>query len=219
MKNVSKMVMEIMHATGWTQQQLAERVGVGQPTVYRWTRGEGSRGTNFARLQDLYHKIVQSSTEPREVQTSSSNQTGIEIIGAIRAGNWLDTSLIDENPDFQYIPVTPDERFPRARQYALEVQGDSMNLEYSEGTFVICVDFYSSGLEMRENMIVHVERNRGPLREITLKMLKKHGDGWRLEPRSSNPSHRPIILSEGEETEDEVRIRGIVIGDYRRRFI
>jgi SOS-response transcriptional repressor LexA len=145
---------------------------------------------------------------------------GIPVRGAIQAGNWLDTTLIDEAyEEPEVLPIAADPRFQYAQQYAMEVRGDSMNREFADGSFVICVDFAQSGLEMKDDMIVHVERWRHNLREITLKVLKRDASGWRLEPRSTNEAHKPIVMNGRPDDDTEVRVRGVVIGDYRRRTV
>lgn len=141
---------------------------------------------------------------------------GLPVLGNIQAGYWLDTSLIDQDQEPEMLPVARDLRFPRARQYALRVVGDSMNRDFPDGSYVTCVDFAESGLAIREGMTVHVERHRdgGQLREITLKVIARDRRGaFILEPRSTNPTHKPLPMS------DTVVIRGVVTGGWRQTHI
>lgn len=194
----------------------AESFEVSQATIFRWLNNKAEpEGLHRDKINEVYQEIFGERSVTRPVAA-----LGILVVGSIRAGNWLDATLIDDDHDEpETIPVAPDPRFPRARQYALKVDGDSMNLEYADGSYVICVDFYDSGLEMREDMVVHVERWQHGLREVTLKALKRDGDGWRLEPRSSNPAHKAVVLEDGATEETEIAVKGVVIGDYRRRSL
>ncbi len=217
MNNTRKLVVEIMAAMDWTQSEIAENVGVSQSTINRWLQGDDARGKNLSRLQTVYERTVKTAHSSNSEEQIVTYVSGIEIKGAIRAGKWLDTTLMDDDYEPKSIPVARDDRFPKASQYALEVQGDSMNLEFPEGTFVVCVDLYESNLSLQDGMFVHVERQNGPLRENTLKLLRRNGSSWQLEPRSTNTAHQAITFNGKPDDGEHISIRGVVIGDYRRR--
>lgn len=140
---------------------------------------------------------------------------GLPVLGNIQAGHWLETSFVDSDGEPEMLPAARDPRFPRARQYALRVIGDSMNLDYPDGSYVTCVDFAESGLGIVEGMTVHVERHRahGQMVEITLKMVSRKNGGFLLIPRSSNPVHQPIAFT-GDA--DDITVRGVVTGGWRQ---
>lgn len=143
-------------------------------------------------------------------------EQGLEVVGKVAAGIYKDISVEDQDEHRKpRIAVARDLRFPSCKQYALEIEGDSMDELFANGSVVICVDFADSGLDFKNGMIAHVERHilGGQFVENTLKELRRPGnDGWHLFPRSTNPSHKPILLS-GNET-DEVFVKGIVIGKW-----
>lgn len=143
---------------------------------------------------------------------------GLPVLGTIQAGHWLETTFIDAEHEPEMLPVARDARFPRARQYALRVVGDSMNVDYPDGSYVTCVDFAESGLSIKEGMTVHVERHRagGQLVEITLKCIERERGALMLVPHSTNPAHQPIRLT---GTDSDVVIRGVVTGGWRRTDI
>ena len=180
------------------------------------TRGFRKNYRQYARAFGVSETWLWFGTGQKEAPLD-----GLPVVGVICAGNWLDTTLIDDDPNTtpETIPVASDGRFPYAKQYALRVQGDSMDKEFCDGSYVICVEFFDSGLAMKDDMIVHVERWQHGLREVTLKALKRDGEKWRLEPRSSNPAHKPILMNGVPDDGTEIRIRGVVIGDYRKRTI
>lgn len=155
-----------------------------------------------------------NSVIPAEVELA-----GLPVLGNIQAGAWLETSFIDSEGEPELIPAARDPRFPRARQYALRVVGDSMSEIYPDGSYVTCADFADSGLRIAPGQIVHVERHRshGQMVEITLKEVgRRDGGGFMLIPRSSNPIHQPIVFS---GREDDVIIKGVVTGGWTPRDI
>lgn len=143
---------------------------------------------------------------------------GLPILGNIQAGHWLETTFVESDGEPELLPAARDPRFPRARQYALRVIGDSMDLDYPDGSHVTCVDYAESGLSIKEGLTVHVERHQagGQLVEITLKNVARRRGKWVLIPRSSNPIHQPITFSGHEH---EVVIRGVVTGGWARKAI
>ncbi len=177
------------------------------------TRGYQRSLRNYARAYGVSETWLWFGSGQKEAAID-----GLPVVGTICAGSWLDTTLIDEDYSaIETIPVAPDARFLRAKQYALLVQGDSMDKEFPDGSFVVCVDYDESGLKKRNDMIVHVEQWRDDLREITLKALRSDGQDWWLEPRSNNPAHKPIYMDGQAKEGHQIKIRGVVIGDYRRR--
>lgn len=202
----------------WTQQQAADALETSQASIYRWKEGTAEpEGRHRDKIDAAYEAAFGEGAG--QASRTLMLATGIPVLGVIQAGNWLDTTLIDDSYDEPAIlPISADPRFPYAQQYALEVRGDSMNKEFAEGSYVVCVDFAQSGLEMRDEMIVHVEQWRHNLREITLKALKREGENWKLEPKSTNTIHKAIVMNGKPDDDTEIRVRGVVIGDYRRRI-
>jgi|UniRef100_A0A6M3JC06 SOS-response transcriptional repressor LexA len=150
-------------------------------------------------------------------QTEVAEERGLEVMGKVAAGIYKDISVGDQDEHRRpRIAVARDLRFPHCRQYALEIEGDSMDELFHDGAIVVCVDFADSGLDLKPGMVAHIERSiaGGQLVENTLKELRRDGkEGWSLHPRSTNPSHKPILLSGSES--DDVKIRGFVVGQWQ----
>lgn len=145
---------------------------------------------------------------------------GLPLLGNIQAGAWVEAAEASEGAGVEMVQVVRDPRFPHARQYALRVVGDSMDLEYPDGSVVTCVSFGDSGLALAEGMIVHVERHRagGQLVEITLKQVQRRNGQIILAPRSSNPKHQALTL-DSKDGDNEVVCRGVVLGGWSPRPI
>lgn len=145
-----------------------------------------------------------------------SDELGLEVAGKVSAGFYRDISIEDQDTEKPRIQIARDLRFPEARQYALLVEGDSMDQLYPNGCTVVCVDYHESGVELQSGMSVHVERSvmGGQFVEATLKEVRREGRGKvMLWPRSSNPSHKPFEASGSAGS--EVEVKGIVIGEWR----
>ena len=139
---------------------------------------------------------------------------GLRIEGVAAAGSFNDITLVsDDEHEREIIHVARDPRFPRAHQYALKVSGDSMDMKYPDGSFVTCVAWPDTGMELKDGLPLHIERTiAGNLTEITLKVLAfKNGSKW-LEPRSTNPKHQPIEINGDEST--EIIVRGLITGKW-----
>lgn len=199
--------------------ELAKRAGVTGGYVQDILKGRSKNptATKLQPVADVLGTTVQwllgQSDEMLPKASHASEIRGMNVLGKIQAGNWVDRSLIDETYEIEVIPVARDTRFPNAKQYAMEVVGDSMDLKYPEGSYVTCVDYWDSGLTLKEGHTVHVERHNGPLVEMTLKSVEWVDGATMLCPKSSNPRHKPIPLEGDGGT--EIVIKGIVLGSYR----
>lgn len=214
------------HAGYETAREAARSLGINVQTYAGHENGHGGIKVDSAvqyakkfkvRLEWLLTgkgDMLREGVTPVEIE-----QNGLPVIGNIQAGIWLDTTLLEQEAD-ETLPLARDARFPHARQYALRVLGDSMSEMYPEGCYVTCVDFAESGLQMREGLVVHVERqmNGGQLVEITLKMVERRNGGFILAPRSSNPKWTSYPLQAGAEGE-ELLVKGVVTGKYERTVI
>jgi len=212
-----------MDFLGLNAYQTAKKAGLGDSFVRDILRGRtrSPSAENLAKLAAAldttpdYFTLEAEPVEPPKAQPLPIS--GLAVVGDIQAGTWLDRSLFDDGHEQEIIPVARDPRFPRAKQYGLRVKGDSMDREFPDGSYVTCVDYYDSGLNMKDGLIVHVERHNGPLVEVTLKAIE-HVDGQlMLTPRSTNPKHVPLKL-EGDAG-SEIIVKGVVIGSYRRTLL
>lgn len=158
-------------------------------------------------VEDLLGDETNSETISHESELNS-----LPVVGTIEAGQFRDITLLDQDEEFPVINIAKVARFSHARQYALKVKGDSMDELFPDGSYVTLVDFWGSGIEMQDGLIVHVERriSGGQFVETTLKQVAQNGGKISLLPRSSNEKHKPIELTGDEAT--EVLICGLVTG-------
>ncbi len=207
---------EAREARGLTQTELAKLANTSQPQIQRLEVGDRKLTKEWAkRLGPHLHisakELMFGAADEEKTPTTIEVEGGLPVVGTSRAGDWLDITMAEASEhEFETIPVSRNSRFPYARQYALLVMGDSMNKLFTEGTYVICVDYPESGLELKPGMIVHVERTISG-RQLVETTVKKVGNGQLL-PLSTNPRHQPIPLEGNDDT--EIVVRGVIIGKF-----
>lgn len=218
-----KLRMDMM---GMNPHSLAVKAGVGDDFVRDILRGKSRKpgAEKLAKIASALETTLDWFTSESDLMkeiagANATNDpfelTNMVVKGTIQAGTWLDRTIFDDDyENFEVIPVARDPRFPRAKQYGLKIEGDSMDEMFPDGTFVSCVDFADSGLAIRPGLIVHVERRNGHLVELTLKVIDMIDGKLMLAPRSSNKRHLPIPLEGDSGT--EIVLCGIVTGSYRR---
>lgn len=141
---------------------------------------------------------------------------GLAEAGAFRPVDWF------AGTDLGNVVYVPEPETTGLRHFGFRVVGDSVDLlGIFDGDVVICVDPWESGADLGTGDVVVVENilNGGHTRELTLKELEISASGHVLNPRSSNPKHRPIPLPRDDDPNDgrEVRIVGVVVSVSRKR--
>lgn len=209
-----------------TAAEAARALGVNLQTYYSHENGTSGIRPQVARkyarkfgvrTEWLLYGEGEMSTDGSSV--SETTIAGLPLLGTIQAGHWLEISFADGGGDLEMVPVASDPRFPRAKQYALKVVGDSMDREFPDGSIVTCVDFAESGLALADGMMVHVERHRGggQLVEATLKVVERRNGKYYLAPRSSNAKH--VAFPADGTPDTEVLVKGVVTGGWSPRAI
>ncbi|MDY6922781.1 MAG: helix-turn-helix domain-containing protein [Pseudomonadota bacterium] len=143
----------------------------------------------------------------------------LPLLGPVQAGAWL---VIDDmsQEEPQTYPAAYDRRYPQARQWLREVQGDSMNARnIFAGNLAHIVELVGSGVNLNTGMVVEVTRSRdgGALREITLKEVEVTDSGaMLLWPRSTNPRWKDPIRLDDVAGDIEVEITGLLLATITR---
>jgi len=157
--------------------------------------------------------------DPEERATDRIPIAGIAETGAFR-------QMIDFGADYEReLPIlrAPRSRLhPRARHFALEVRGDSMNAARPapivEGMYVLCVDIVSAELLVESGRIYAVRQTRdaGQTWECTIKRAKVYRDRVELVPESTNANHQKIVIERDLDPAhtNEVAAIGLVYGLY-----
>lgn len=195
-----------------TQADLAEMLGVGQPTVQRWESGKREPD-----LDQLVHLALTLGVEPSAlIDRNIAAPLGprLYVKGEVAAGQWRPAFEWPEE-DWLSFSGRADVTANRQHRFGLRVVGDSMDRAYPEGTIVECVSLFGQAEAMPGKRVVVVRTNNHGEVEATVKeLVESEGELW-LRPDSSNPAHRPYKLSEREPGIVEVRIVAVVVASIR----
>lgn len=169
-------IRAILSLKPWTQQRVAEELGVSQSTVNRWVKGAEPEGHNRDALLALHARLFngQNPNEP----------FAVPLLSWVSAGKLEEADSV-ENHEIRQVMVAD---LPRGNYIALQVDGDSMDRVAPQGSILI-VDRNDRDLRDRQYYIV-----AGPAHEVTFKRFRD--DPPRLEPYSTNPDHEPIFPGE-----------------------
>lgn len=125
---ISSMLREIMRATGWKQQHLAEKVGVSQSTVNRWLSGAEPEGHRRDIIFQMFDSVLH---RPK----SSLGTQSVPVMGYLGAGGEVE-------PDYEQVPAEGIDNvevpFPLPDDMiAFQVRGVSMMPVYRNGALII----------------------------------------------------------------------------------
>lgn len=205
-------IATIRRRIGLTQDQLAERLNVEQPTVQRWE--SGAREPNMTKLADIAAAL---GVDPGDLFGAGFVPLGPKLFvkGEVAAGSWVEAYEWPEE-DWQTFTGRADVNADISHRFGLRVSGGSMNEVYPEGTIVECVSVFGHAeIESGKRVIILRENVAGQL-EATVKELQRGLDGkmWAV-PRSSDPSFSATNLTDPEPGIVKTRIVAIVVASYR----
>jgi repressor LexA len=152
-------------------------------------------------LTSYTHKSLSQESEeylftPTESPSLKSNFINIPILGVVRAGTPI---LANENIE-GYIPLPASMIGKNKEYFALRVKGDSMNLEFKEGSIIVVEK--TSIIDNGEIGVVLVNDY-----EATVKKVVKNKNMITLIPMSSNSIYTPTMY---DMVSDEIKIVGKV---------
>ena len=177
----------------WTQEQLAEKVGVTRSTVTQWETGWSQpRMGAVERLASAFgvtvpdmvsdgdeRRLPAGAIFPRKSKAAFAPQ-----LGRVHAGEPQDPDVFD-GPMVE-LPESVAAAHPRA--YFLEVEGDCMDKVYPEG----CLILVDPDQEPRNGSIAAVSIDGA---NYVMRRLLKTPSTIVLAPESFNPEHEDIVIT------------------------
>jgi transcriptional regulator with XRE-family HTH domain len=158
----------------WTQQTLAERVGVSQSTINRWIHGDAEpHGRQIGRLSHVL------GVPPRDILLRLGGTT------AAVADQWRDTIAVpvlgraaadpaDWGDPIDYVLVTPPSPTTDPTRYiAVVIDGDCLTPQFLPGD-VVLIDRHLPPLEGKAAVVVNGDG------ATHLKRLQKSGGAWQF---------------------------------------
>jgi transcriptional regulator with XRE-family HTH domain len=211
-------IADARKAAGWSQERLAKAVNQVQSTISSWERGrtEPTR-EDVSRIADvlgLSRAELELGHDLGDALAPVARR--VPVVGTVQAGAWVEQAVgIDPDQDAVEWVYFDEPEYRRAKLFALDVRGPSVNLVYPEGVRVICALPHEVGV--RADDFVVAQRRRGSLVETTIKQLViERGGAILLYPRSSHPDFQePIRIRHEPDSDEGVDIIGVVIARYQ----
>lgn len=145
---------------------------------------------------------------------------GLPLVGAVSGGVWREIDSLDQDEQ-PPSPFLPDPRWPADKQFALRVEGESINRIARDGDLIAVVAVEALEKPPANGALVIVEeaRDDGALIRTTAKRLHARGKLAELHADSDDPRWRDVRLIIEPDTGDArlitTRIVGLVTAVHR----
>lgn len=193
---------EMRKRAGLTQQQLAEKIGVTQQTI--WYYENDRREMKSSVLVELSKALGCSVSEllglgnmRGVVNTSPSQSHHMPLVGRIAAGT--PREAIYQAGETHGVPEELWQQHPNG--FWLSVSGNSMNRLFPEGTLVLI----DPDEEVRNGDVAVVFVNGD---DATLKRVYFDGETVRLHPESYDLDYRDRVIDRSDPDAPSVRVLG-----------
>lgn len=135
----------------------------------------------------------------------------LPVTGKVSAGLPQPVESIETDSLFEMIPASSD--YPSEWQFAMEVEGESLNKIAPNGSRLVCLSIDESGYSVQDGDLVIVERRMfdGQAIERTAKRIRKTSQGFDLWPESNSEEHQKPIPINGNEDSEEYSVRAVVL--------
>lgn len=198
--------------------RLAAFIGVRPDAITRMLNVE--KETREIGADELVKMMDFFKSSPPYLKNSDFGLTekinAVKVIGKVAANNWISVNDMDfDNDSIETIPSVGGH--PVSWQFALIVEGTSLNRVARNGDRLACLDVIASNVDIENDDLVIVERRRygGEMVERTAKRIRQTTNGVELWPESDDPAHQEPIKLYDSHT-DEIRIVGKVIWILRK---
>lgn len=199
-----------------SQAKFGKEFGVTRNAVSMWEAGKSApenwRMKKIATFCDRAYEWL--STGRGSERRNNTTIEGLRQIGKIAAGQWHEV-VESQDMEEKRVPVAPVPGYPIEAQYALQVEGSSLDRIAKDGAIIHCVDVGIAGLSPHPGDLVCVERTRAGLVETTVKRLRAVNGALELWPESDDPRHQEMLPYKPPKGNGEVSIKAVVVGVWQ----
>lgn len=194
---------ELRDQYGYSQQDLANKIGVKQSTVGMWENGKNKpRHDTLIKLANIFNISIDELTGEgveSNVQPFSYGETEtirIPVYGSIPAG--IPMEAIEDILDYEEAPASW--ALGGKEFFALKIQGNSMEPEYRNGDVIIFLK--QPDCENNEDCAVAINGN-----DWTFKRVEKLEDGVLIKPL--NPDYETKFFTREQCESLPVEVKGV----------
>lgn len=194
---IANNIKRLRTENNWTQEQLADKVGVTRATVTQWETGWSQ--PRMGAVQRLAGAFGVSVSEVVD-NIRSAGFSPVPLHGRVAAGVPIEMLEVDDMKEApaRYVDDDPD-------AFMVRVVGDSMSRCIPDGSFALVSPKHSEPNE-RDMFLVTVNGY-----DATIKRVRRLANGVELLPDSYDPTYRPQVYDFGEADTPPVRILGKVV--------
>lgn len=209
-------LIDARKSRGFTQERIAEMMGVSVPQVSRWENGKD--GIPSQRLSALSHAygapVGELLDDDGEMLPPGPT---LYIKGSVQAGHFAEAWEVPAD-EWERYTGRSDIAAPMRERFGLRVVGESMNEIYPPGTILDCVAWNGMADAIPNGKRVIVRRHRfNDGVETTVKEYFCDADGveW-LVPRSRNPAFQaPFRCDQPGDDIERIEIIAIVVASIQ----
>ena len=182
----------------WTQEQLAEKIGVTRSTVTQWETGWSK--PRMGAVEKLAAVFGVSASDMITDRSGSSPFVDVPLYGSIAAGTPIEMNTVDcSHP----VPAKMREKYPDA--FLLKVEGESMNHVLPNGCYALVDPRQTADCDGAPYAVCVNGYN------ATIKRVRKLNNGFELVPDSSDPTYEKKTYNYNEPGTETITVIGRVV--------
>lgn len=194
-------IAEARIAKGWTQTDLAKKVGTTQQQIARYESGDNDvKASVLVNLSNALGVTIAYLLGMKDVGEPWSAMVDVPLYGSIAAGTPIEMMAVE---DTQQVPEKVHAAHPNA--FLLRVEGESMNRILPNG----CLALVDPCSEVDRDGKAYAVCVNGY--DATIKRVRKLSNGFVLEPDSTDPTYVPQVFNFNEPDTMAITIIGRVV--------
>ena len=196
---------ELRKRAGITQQELSERLGISQQSIYYYEKDQ--RDIKASMLISMASALNCTVSELLGIDpvndnpiTEQSYMRNVPLFASIAAGTPIEMLAVDNSFP---VPARIMEQHPHA--FLLRVDGESMNRVIPNGAYALvdpCEDVAANG----KPYAICVNGY-----DATIKRVRRLSNGFELVPDSTDPTFRSVVYDYGIEGTETITVIGRVV--------
>ena len=196
-------IAEARIAKGWTQSDLAEKIGTTQQQVARYESGANDvKSSVLLKMSEAMGVTIAYllGLSGDELTEADKRFVSVSLYGSIAAGTPIE---MIEAESTHPIPVHIHNKYPNA--FLLKVEGNSMDRILPDGCYAL-IDPCNEITHDNEPYAICVNGH-----DATVKRVRKLAHGFQLIPDSTDPTYTPKTYNYNEEGTEQITVIGQVV--------